>query len=55
MMWLTIATLLTLTLSVNGAPSADEIKALPGLKKQPAWRHYSGYLKASGTKHLHYW
>lgn len=55
MMWLTIATVLTLTLCVSGAPSADEVKAVPGLKKQPPWRHYSGYLKATGTKHLHYW
>lgn len=55
MKWLTITSLLTLYLFVSGAPSEDEVKYLPGLKKQPPWKHYSGYLKASGTKHLHYW
>lgn len=55
MMWLTLALLLTLALCITGAPSGDEVTFLPGLKKQPAWKHYSGYLKASGTKHLHYW
>lgn len=39
----------------QAAPSADEIKSLPGLPKQPAFRQYSGYLKASGSKKFHYW
>ncbi|XP_067651737.1 lysosomal protective protein-like [Haliotis asinina] len=33
----------------------DEIKMMPGLSKQPPFKQYSGYLKASGTKKLHYW
>lgn len=33
----------------------DEIKSLPGLSSQPPWKQYSGYLDATGTKHLHYW
>ncbi|XP_041375528.1 lysosomal protective protein-like [Gigantopelta aegis] len=37
------------------AVAGDEIKMMPGLKKQPSFRQYSGYLKASGTKKLHYW
>lgn len=37
------------------APSSDEIKSLPGLAKQPSFRQYSGYLKASGSKKFHYW
>lgn len=55
MKWLAVLSLLSLVLCISGAPSGDEVKFLPGLKKQPAWKHYSGYLKASGTKHLHYW
>ncbi|KAL5006080.1 hypothetical protein ScPMuIL_017238 [Solemya velum] len=41
-------------LALSAVPQ-DEVKSLPGLKKQPFWHHYSGYLKASGTKKLHYW
>uniref|UniRef100_A0A8C4N0B3 Carboxypeptidase n=1 Tax=Equus asinus TaxID=9793 RepID=A0A8C4N0B3_EQUAS len=37
------------------APQQDEIQCLPGLAKQPSFRQYSGYLRGSGTKHLHYW
>ncbi|XP_052815247.1 lysosomal protective protein-like isoform X1 [Mya arenaria] len=37
------------------ASQPDLVVNLPGLAKQPAWKHYSGYLKASGTKKLHYW
>lgn len=47
---------LCLLLGVTQAvPEDDEITALPGLKKQPNFKQYSGYLKASGTKKLHYW
>ncbi|ESO96867.1 hypothetical protein LOTGIDRAFT_159616 [Lottia gigantea] len=31
------------------------ITELPGLAVQPNFKQYSGYLKASGTKKLHYW
>ncbi|KAH3774566.1 hypothetical protein DPMN_175948 [Dreissena polymorpha] len=44
-----------LSLSVSAAPQNDLVVTLPGLDKQPPWKHYSGYLKASGTKQLHYW
>nr|XP_004663956.2 lysosomal protective protein isoform X1 [Jaculus jaculus] len=37
------------------APDQDEIQCLPGLAKQPSFRQYSGYLKASDSKHFHYW
>ncbi|XP_040837335.1 lysosomal protective protein isoform X3 [Ochotona curzoniae] len=37
------------------APDEDEIECLPGLAKQPAFRQYSGYLRASESKHFHYW
>lgn len=39
----------------QAAPDVDEIQCLPGLAKQPAFRQYSGYLRGSGSKHLHYW
>ncbi|XP_021494136.1 lysosomal protective protein [Meriones unguiculatus] len=39
----------------EAAPDQDEIDCLPGLAKQPAFRQYSGYLKASDSKHFHYW
>ena len=51
-------TLLSLCLllgATQAVPEDDEITALPGLKKQPNFKQYSGYLKASGTKKLHYW
>lgn len=48
--------LLLLTLPfVLCAPENDRVTHLPGLEQQPSWNHYSGYLKASGTKRLHYW
>ncbi|KAB1262288.1 Lysosomal protective protein [Camelus dromedarius] len=37
------------------APKQDEIDCLPGLAKQPSFRQFSGYLRGSGSKHLHYW
>ncbi|XP_004698081.1 lysosomal protective protein isoform X2 [Echinops telfairi] len=39
----------------HAAPSQDKIASLPGLAKQPSFRQYSGYLRGSGSKHLHYW
>ncbi|XP_006881646.1 PREDICTED: lysosomal protective protein isoform X2 [Elephantulus edwardii] len=39
----------------EAAPKQDEVQRLPGLAKQPSFRHYSGYLRGTGSKHLHYW
>lgn len=39
----------------EAAADQDEIQCLPGLAKQPSFRQYSGYLRGSGSKHLHYW
>ena len=39
----------------NAAPAVDEVTYLPGLQKQPSFRHYSGYLSVADGKHLHYW
>lgn len=39
----------------DAAPAADEVTYLPGLQKQPSFRHYSGYLSVADGKHLHYW
>ena len=49
-----ISTFLCLT-PVSAAPIEDEITALPGFFTPLPWKQYSGYLKASGTKKLHYW
>ncbi|XP_025788396.1 lysosomal protective protein [Puma concolor] len=55
--WLLLLLLLLLAWAPPGraAPDLDEIQCLPGLAKQPAFRQYSGYLRGSGSKHLHYW
>ncbi|XP_029005681.1 lysosomal protective protein isoform X2 [Betta splendens] len=42
-------------LYISAAPAADEVTYLPGLRKQPSFRHYSGYLSVADGKHLHYW
>uniref|UniRef100_A0A672NH02 Carboxypeptidase n=1 Tax=Sinocyclocheilus grahami TaxID=75366 RepID=A0A672NH02_SINGR len=47
--------LLLSSLTVSGAPDADEIKYLSGLSKQPSFKHYSGYFSVADNKHLHYW
>lgn len=39
----------------EAAPDQDKIDCLPGLAKQPAFEQYSGYLRASDSKHFHYW
>uniref|UniRef100_A0A8C9DHM0 Carboxypeptidase n=1 Tax=Prolemur simus TaxID=1328070 RepID=A0A8C9DHM0_PROSS len=39
----------------EAAPQQDEVQFLPGLAKQPSFRQFSGYLKGSGSKRLHYW
>ena len=43
------------TFGVFGQPAEDEITSLPGLGSQPKFKQYSGYLDATGTRHLHYW
>ncbi|XP_051753716.1 lysosomal protective protein isoform X2 [Ctenopharyngodon idella] len=55
MMHLVLVCLLLGVLEVSGAPDADEIKYLPGLSKQPSFKHYSGYFSVADNKHLHYW
>lgn len=50
-----VCLLLGLLEEVSGAPDADEIKYLPGLSKQPSFKHYSGYFNVADNKHLHYW
>uniref|UniRef100_A0A6I8PEB5 Carboxypeptidase n=1 Tax=Ornithorhynchus anatinus TaxID=9258 RepID=A0A6I8PEB5_ORNAN len=46
---------LSRTPGTAAAPAEDEILSLPGLAKQPSFRQFSGYLRATGTKRLHYW
>ncbi|XP_045192411.2 lysosomal protective protein-like isoform X2 [Mercenaria mercenaria] len=55
MIWYTVVSLIIVLPCLFGAPETDRVVSLPGLKQQPSWKHYSGYLKASGTKRLHYW
>ena len=49
------AFLVTLLHVAMSQPADDEVKSLPGLAGPLSSRQYSGYLKASGTKRLHYW
>lgn len=39
----------------QAAPPDHEVTYLPGLSKQPSFRHFSGYLCAGPGKYLHYW
>uniref|UniRef100_A0A672TYZ3 Carboxypeptidase n=1 Tax=Strigops habroptila TaxID=2489341 RepID=A0A672TYZ3_STRHB len=39
----------------RAAPRDHEVTFLPGLGKQPSFRHFSGYLCAGPGKRLHYW
>ncbi len=51
-----VIVLLGVSLSLcHAAVPEDEIKMMPGLERQPTFKQYSGYLRASGTKKLHYW
>ncbi|XP_014744463.1 PREDICTED: lysosomal protective protein isoform X1 [Sturnus vulgaris] len=49
-----LSSLLLLGLS-QAAPPDHEVTYLPGLSKQPSFRHFSGYLCAGPGKYLHYW
>ena len=49
------AFLVTLLYVAMSQPADEEVKSLPGLAGPLSSRQYSGYLKASGTKRLHYW
>lgn len=39
----------------QAAPPDHEVTYLPGLSKQPSFRHFSGYLCAGPGKYFHYW
>lgn len=40
---------------VRGMYDPDEVLDLPGMSFKPSYRQWSGYLKASSGKFLHYW
>ncbi|XP_013883121.1 lysosomal protective protein [Austrofundulus limnaeus] len=50
-----LCVLLVLLCECAAAPAADEVTFLPGLQKQPSFRHFSGHLDVADGKHLHYW
>ncbi|KAG7494260.1 lysosomal protective protein [Solea senegalensis] len=57
-MWTSLLLLSHFLSSLSGAGAArseDEVTFLPGLRKQPSFRHFSGYLNVAQGKHLHYW
>lgn len=39
----------------HAAPAGHEVTFLPGLPKQPSFRHFSGHLCIGPTQRLHYW
>lgn len=39
----------------HAAPAGHEVTYLPGLPKQPSFRHFSGHLCIGPTQRLHYW
>ena len=41
--------------AVESIVKDDEVFDLPGLSYKPKFRQFSGYLKATGTRRLHYW
>lgn len=41
--------------AVESVVKEDEVFDLPGLSFKPKFRQFSGYLKATGTRRLHYW
>uniref|UniRef100_A0A2C9M6B3 Carboxypeptidase n=1 Tax=Biomphalaria glabrata TaxID=6526 RepID=A0A2C9M6B3_BIOGL len=47
--------ILVIASQTQAAPQEDFISDLPGLSWKPNFKQYSGYLKGSGTKKLHYW
>lgn len=47
--------LLALSFVQGRGPPEDVIKSIPGLKGVPPFKQYSGYLKAGGSRLLHYW
>ncbi|ELU06391.1 hypothetical protein CAPTEDRAFT_219421 [Capitella teleta] len=51
----TLLILLIAATFTKAAIDADLVRDLPGLTFTPSFKQYSGYLKASSTKHLHYW
>ncbi|XP_060925477.1 lysosomal protective protein-like isoform X1 [Limanda limanda] len=55
MQWVVLMYFLSSLLGGDAAPAGDEVTFLPGLQKQPSFRHYSGYLSVADGKHLHYW
>lgn len=51
----TFLIILVLVCVVQASIPADRVTQLPGLQDQLPFKMYSGYLKASGDKKLHYW
>ncbi|XP_063882695.1 lysosomal protective protein-like [Scylla paramamosain] len=54
-MYMLAVVVVCLVAGASSAPAADEIRHLPGLNHDIAFKHYSGYLSGAPGKHLHYW
>jgi len=52
---LSATVLISLSLLTTLKANSDIVSDLPGLSWKPNFKHYSGYLQATGTKQLHYW
>lgn len=49
-----VAILTVLASTAMSAPATDEVKSLPGWSGPLPSKHYSGFLDASPTDHLHF-
>ncbi len=54
-MWTSWLLLLTVSAVAQAAIDKDLVTNLPGLTFEPKFKHYSGYLQATGTRQFHYW
>ena len=54
-MFIRILSVWVILFVAEAAIDKDLVTDLPGLTFTPKFKHYSGYLKATGGRQLHYW